>query len=81
MQCASGAEQSRPVEGVIKPHAPLASISELALYHLSEQTRVARIRLLTVERQISDDRDAMKVRTPNSLLGVRGTRFIVEVSK
>jgi hypothetical protein len=26
-------------------------------------------------------RDAMKVRTPNSLLGVRGTRFIVEVSK
>ena len=26
-------------------------------------------------------KDAMKVRTPNSLLGVRGTRFIVEVSK
>jgi len=26
-------------------------------------------------------RDAMQVRTPNSLLGVRGTRFIVEVPK
>lgn len=26
-------------------------------------------------------RDAMKIRTPNSLLGVRGTRFIVEVPK
>ena len=26
-------------------------------------------------------KDAMKVRTPNSLLGVRGTRFIVEVPK
>lgn len=25
------------------------------------------------------DRDAMKVRTPNTLLGVRGTKFIVEV--
>ena len=26
-------------------------------------------------------KDAMKIHTPNSLLGVRGTRFIVEVSK
>jgi hypothetical protein len=39
----------------------LAALCCLALYHLSEQTRVARVRLLAVERQISDDRDAMKV--------------------
>ena len=39
----------------------LAALCCLALYHLSEQTRVARVRLLSVERQIADDRDAMKV--------------------
>lgn len=30
-------------------------------------------------RIAKSDRDAMKVRTPNTLLGVRGTKFIVEV--
>ena len=39
----------------------LAALCCLALYHLSEETRVARVRLLSVERQIADDRDAMKV--------------------
>jgi hypothetical protein len=39
----------------------LAALCCLALYHLSEQTRVARVHLLAVERQISDNRDAMKV--------------------
>jgi hypothetical protein len=38
-----------------------AALCCLALYHLSEQTRVARVRLSVVERQIVDDRDAMKV--------------------
>ena len=45
-------------------------------------TQVDRGSLAIVSGQIAkSDRDAMKVRTPNSLLGVRGTRFIVEVSK
>jgi len=45
-------------------------------------TRVDRGSLAIVSGQIAkSDKDAMKVRTPNSLLGVRGTRFIVEVSK
>lgn len=39
----------------------LAALCCLGLYHVSEQTRVARIRLLAVERQIVGDRDAMKV--------------------
>ena len=39
----------------------LAALCCLALYHLSEETRIARIKLLAVERQIVDDSDAMKV--------------------
>jgi hypothetical protein len=39
----------------------LAALCCLALYHLSEETRIARIRLLSVERHIAEDRDAMKV--------------------
>lgn len=37
------------------------ALSCLALYHVSEQTRVARLRLLSVDRQIAADRGAMKV--------------------
>ena len=45
-------------------------------------TKVDRGSLAIVSGQIAKSgKDAMKVRTPNSLLGVRGTRFIVEVSK
>jgi cell division protein FtsL len=33
----------------------------LALYHISEQTRVARVQLSSVERQISGEHAAMKV--------------------
>lgn len=45
-------------------------------------TKVNRGSLAVVSGQIAKSRpDAMKVRTPTSLLGVRGTRFIVEVSK
>lgn len=45
-------------------------------------TQVDRGSLGIVSGQIAKSgKDAMKVRTPNSLLGVRGTRFIVEVSK
>ena len=39
----------------------IAALCCLALYHVSEETRVARIRLSAVERQISDDDAAMKV--------------------
>ena len=39
----------------------LAALCCLALYHLSEETRIARVKLLSVERQIADDRDALKV--------------------
>jgi len=39
----------------------LTSLCCLALYHCSEQTRVARDRLLAVDRQIADDRETMKV--------------------
>jgi hypothetical protein len=39
----------------------LAALCCLALYHLSEETRIARIRLQSVERQIVEDRGAMKV--------------------
>ena len=45
-------------------------------------TRVNRGSLAVVSGQIAHSKpDAMKVRTPTSLLGVRGTRFIVEVPK
>ena len=43
-------------------------------------TQVDRGSLAVVSGKIAkSDRDAMKVRTPNTLLGVRGTKFIVEV--
>ena len=45
-------------------------------------TRVDRGSLAIVSGRIAkSDRDAMKVRTPNSLIGVRGTKFIVAVQK
>ena len=43
-------------------------------------TRVDRGSLAIVSGQIAHEtKDAMKVRTPTSLLGVRGTRFVVNV--
>lgn len=45
-------------------------------------TQVDRGSLAVVSGKIAKSgRDTMTVRTPNSLLGVRGTRFIVEVEK
>lgn len=45
-------------------------------------TQVDRGSLAVVSGKIAkSNRDAMKVRTPNTLLGVRGTKFIVEVPK
>lgn len=45
-------------------------------------TSVDRGSLAIVSGKIAKSkRDAMKVRTPTSLLGVRGTKFIVEVAK
>ena len=45
-------------------------------------TQVDRGSLAVVSGRIAKSgRDAMKVRTPTSLLGVRGTKFIVEVPK
>jgi len=45
-------------------------------------TQVDRGSLAVVSGKIAKSgRDAMKVQTPNSLLGVRGTRFLVEVPK
>lgn len=45
-------------------------------------TQVDRGSLAVVSGKIAkSDRDAMKVRTPNTLLGVRGTKFIIEVPK
>ena len=45
-------------------------------------TQVDRGSLAVVSGKIAkSDKDAMKVRTPNTLLGVRGTKFIVEVPK
>ena len=45
-------------------------------------TQVDRGSLAIVSGHIAKSgKDNMKVRTPNSLLGVRGTRFIVEVSQ
>ena len=50
--------------------------------HGSFVTQVNRGSLAIVSGRIAKSaRDAMQVRTPNSLLGVRGTRFIVEVPK
>jgi hypothetical protein len=44
------------------------------------ETRVDRGSLAVVSGQIAhESKDAMKVRTPTSLLGVRGTRFVVDV--
>ncbi len=44
-------------------------------------TQVDRGSLAVVSGKVAkSNRDAMKVRTPNTLLGVRGTKFIVEVS-
>jgi hypothetical protein len=44
-------------------------------------TRVDRGTLAVVSGQIAKSKkDAMRVRTPTSLLGVRGTRFVVEVN-
>lgn len=43
-------------------------------------TRVNRGSLAVVSGQIAhENRDAMRVRTPTSVLGVRGTRFVVNV--
>lgn len=43
-------------------------------------TQVDRGSLAVVSGRIAkSDRDAMKVRTPNTLLGVRGTKFIIEI--
>ena len=43
-------------------------------------TQVDRGSLAVVSGKVAkSNRDAMKVRTPNTLLGVRGTKFIVEV--
>jgi hypothetical protein len=45
-------------------------------------TKVDRGSLAVVSGKIAKSgRDAMKVRTPNTLLGVRGTKFIVDVPK
>ena len=38
-----------------------AALCCLALYHVSEQTRVSRIHLLKLERQIADEHGTMKV--------------------
>jgi hypothetical protein len=44
------------------------------------ETKVDRGSLAIVSGQIAhESKDAMKVRTPTSLLGVRGTRFVVDV--
>lgn len=45
-------------------------------------TQVDRGSLAVVSGKIAkSDKDAMKVRTPNTLLGVRGTKFIIQVPK
>ncbi|HET9353818.1 MAG TPA: FecR family protein [Sphingomicrobium sp.] len=45
-------------------------------------TQVDRGSLAVVSGRIAkSDRDAMKVRTPKTLLGVRGTKFIIEVAE
>jgi len=60
------------------------SVSEFAYDRTRQQgkfvTQVDRGSLAVVSGKIAKSgRDAMKVRTPNTLLGVRGTKFIVEV--
>lgn len=60
------------------------SVSEFQYDRTRQQgtfvTRVDRGSLAVVSGKIAKSkRDAMKVRTPNTLLGVRGTKFIVEV--
>ena len=46
------------------------------------ETKVVRGSLAVVSGQIAKETpDAMKIRTPTSILGVRGTRFIVEVGQ
>ena len=46
------------------------------------ESRIERGSLAIVSGQIADETpDAMKVRTPTSILGVRGTRFVVEVNR
>ena len=44
----------------------LAGLACLALYHISEQTRVARVELSSVERQITGEHAAMKLCANNS---------------
>lgn len=60
------------------------SVSEFQYDRTRQQgtflTQVDRGSLAVVSGKIAKSkRDAMKVRTPNTLLGVRGTKFIVEV--
>lgn len=69
----------------VGPNSRIA-VSEFAYDRTRQQgsfvTQVDRGSLAVVSGKIAKSgRDSMKVRTPNSLLGVRGTRFIVEVSK
>ena len=69
----------------VGPNSRLA-VNEFAYDRTRQQgsfvTQVDRGSLGIVSGNIAKSgKDAMKVRTPNSLLGVRGTRFIVEVSK
>jgi cell division protein FtsL len=39
----------------------ITALAILALYHVSEQTRVARVQLHSVQQQIADQQEAMKV--------------------
>jgi len=39
----------------------VTALACLALYHVSEQTRVARVQMLTVQHRIVDQQEAMKV--------------------
>jgi hypothetical protein len=60
------------------------SVSQFEYDRMRQQgsfvTQVDRGSLAVVSGKIAKSgRDAMKVRTPNTLLGVRGTKFIVEV--
>lgn len=62
------------------------SVSEFQYDRTRQQgamvTQVDRGSLAVVSGKIAKSgRDAMKVRTPNTLLGVRGTKFIVDVGK
>ena len=62
------------------------SVSQFDYDRTSERgtfvTQIDRGSLAVVSGKIAKSgKDSMKVRTPNSLLGVRGTRFIVEVPR